>query len=137
MTNEEIIKRVLESINDGEPNDWNKIIRIRKLVNYNHSIEFPKADPKYTIKDIQEQIVIHTGLTLEQINSNTREFEIVIARQLAQTKARMFTNESLSSIAYYFGRKDGATVLNSQRKINGYMKVDKSFRKLHGDFLES
>ena len=93
--------------------------------------------PKYSIEEIEKQVVSHLGISLDRMNSELRVKEVVLARQFAHYKARKFTIEPLEYIGMYFGKKDHATVLHSNKTIEGYLEVDKQFREEHEEFLNN
>jgi chromosomal replication initiation ATPase DnaA len=56
---------------------------------------------------------------------------------MAHFIAKRKTTESLTTIGYYFGRKNHTTVLWSIKQINTFLETDKNFRKLHEEFLNN
>ncbi|MDP2338048.1 MAG: helix-turn-helix domain-containing protein [Bacteroidota bacterium] len=96
-----------------------------------------KNHSKYTLKDIEKQIIEHLGITPEQIRIKTRKRETVLARQMAHFKSVRFTWHTLSAIGSYFGEKDHATVLHSVRSINNLLDTDYEFCEQHEEFLKN
>lgn len=89
-----------------------------------------------SMKEIEVAILKHFLITDEQLQSKTHKHEIVIARQLAHYLSVKYTNETLSSIGRYFGRKSHCTVLWSVSQIANYMEKDKRFYLIHSEFIE-
>jgi chromosomal replication initiator protein len=64
---------------------------------------------------------------VEKAQLNTRRREVVEKRQILHYFAKNYTRESLSCIGRYFGNKDHATVLHSERVINNLIGTDRRF----------
>lgn len=94
-----------------------------------------KVGKKLSLKEVEQQMFFHTGLTLEQINIKSRKREIVTVRQMAHFKAYRETKFNLSAIGSYFGNKDHCTVIYSCKTIQNLLDTDKDFRKEHAVFL--
>lgn len=133
MTHQETLTRIKEAL-DSDMSEWDKIVRIRKVANASYKEE-DKATPRCSINKIATQIEEHTGITVEQMNKKTRSGDILLARQLAHYKARDQTIESLSSIAFYFGRLTHCSVINSINSIKNQLATDRKFRAKHESFL--
>lgn len=74
------------------------------------------------------------GMTEKQLQTKTRNPDIVLARQFAHRLARHFTNCSLSEIGNRIGQKDHSTVLHSSKTIDNladaYPSVKERYNKL-------
>ena len=79
---------------------------------------------KITLKLIHEQIKNHFEVDNNFINQNTRKLEVRLVRQLAHYLAKKYTKKTLDSIAFYFGRKNHCTVLNSVKKIQNLIDTN-------------
>lgn len=64
------------------------------------------------------------------IDIRTRKREIVFARQLCMSVARLATSNSLSVIANDYGHKDHATCIHSVKTINNLYDTDKELRNI-------
>lgn len=84
---------------------------------------------------ICETICKGEGFTLEQLQDETREQEIVFARQLIMFFAKKMKVGSLSYIGRKFD-KDHATVIHSIKTINNYLDTDKYKRPLIISYAE-
>lgn len=135
MTITEKLKYISELISNEHYSEKEKVTVIKSLINKESDEE--ERIPKYSLSQIQEQVFNHTGITIYQMNTEFRKREVVQARQFAHYKAKRFTIESLAYIGFYFGRKDHATVLHSNKNIRGFLEVDKVFREEHGEFLNN
>lgn len=135
MTTSEKLKYISELISNEHYSEKEKVTVIKSLINKDYQDDV--RVPKYSLDQIRQQVEEHTGITLDQMNTEYRKREVVQARQLAHYKSRKFTIEPLEFIGFYFGRKDHATVLHSNKQIKGLLEVDKVFRKEHGEFLNS
>lgn len=130
------LERISELITADNLSSREKIIRIRRIA-YSYP-DKTKPNPKYTIGQIAEQIKEETGVTVEQMNYYKRNNpEVLLARQLAHYKASNMTGESVEIIGHFFGGKNHATVLNSCRKISGYLQVDVRFKEKYEHFLNN
>lgn len=135
MTTTEKLKYILSLLQNDHYSEREKITIIRRVVknDYEDQIRLPR----YSLDEIRIQVENYTGITIDQMSIETNKSEIVMARQFAHYKARMFTIESLSSIGSYFGAKNHATVLNSCNKISGYLEVDNKFIEDNEQFLNN
>jgi hypothetical protein len=84
---------------------------------------------------ICETICEGEGQTMDQLKSETREQEIVFARQLIMFFAKKMKVGSLSYIGRKFD-KDHATVIHSIKTINNYLDTDKYKRSLIISYAE-
>lgn len=135
MTIPEKLNYISKIIANENYSEKEKVTVIKSLINKDSDEEV--RTPKYSLSEIQKQVEKKTGITLERMNTEKRDRDVVQARQFAHFKARKFTIEPLEYIGFYFGRKDHTTVLYSCKTISGLLKVDKSFRLEHEEFLNS
>lgn len=78
-----------------------------------------------------------TGITHEQINTNSRAGKILLARQMSHYIASKNTKYTLAKIGEFFGNRDHATVKNSITKIQNDLETNKEFRDTYGIILNS
>lgn len=102
---------------DIDLNLANKVIR--NFVNH--------VNKEITIENIQNLVAEHFNIPIEQIRSNSRKRDVVIARQLSMYFAKEFTQKSLKNIGESFG-KDHSTVLYSHKQVRDLMDTDALFR---------
>lgn len=133
MNVSEKLKYISSLISNKHYSEKEKITVIKSLINKDFDEDI--RVPKYSLSQIKQQVEEHTGVSIDQMNQNTRDRTIVQARQFAHYKSKLFTLESLEFIGFYFGRKDHATVLHSKKTIEGLLQVDKTFREQHEQFL--
>jgi hypothetical protein len=76
---------------------------------------------------IKTAILDSYHITNEQLEIVSRKREIVTPRQIGHFVAWKMTKETLSSIGFFFGKKDHATVLNSVKKIQNRLDTEKDF----------
>jgi Bacterial dnaA protein helix-turn-helix len=96
-----------------------------KLVNKEISIDF-----------IKEEVSTFFGITIEEMDRNTRKRESVQARQIAMYFSNNLTKYSLSFIGQSIGNKDHSTVLHAKKNVKNLIETDKLF-KLQIEELES
>lgn len=89
------------------------------------------------IEKICEIVAAQHGMTVEQIKSKTRKREIVMARQLAMSFSKDYTNASLATIGDEIGEKDHATVLHACRTVNNLKDTDRRYRGRYYTLKES
>ena len=109
------------------------MLKIRKIV---MNMRQPNnKQNKYSLEDIEKQIVEHSGLNMEMLCKKTRKREIVTFRQMAHFKAVKFTDYNLSEIGEYFGGFDHSTCVNSNHRIQNLLDTDRRFKEQHELFL--
>lgn len=86
------------------------------------------SEREITIDYIQKVVCEYFDLTIDKINSQTRKFEIVRARQLSMYFAKKLTKNSLSVIGSKCGKKNHATVLHSCNQVEKHYQTDKNFK---------
>ena len=134
MTHQEtltLIKEVVES----DIGDWEKIVRIGKLTSKTYKNK--NSIKLLTLEDIKNQIINHSGLTLEKLNERTRNQTIVEYRQLAHFKSKRDTIYSDAQIGEYFGNKNTKTVMWSFNTVQNLLDTNRIYRKKHESFLNS
>ena len=97
----------------------------------------PDKQARYTLEEIAHQITDFTGITMDELNENSRRLAIIPFRQMAHYKATKFTFCTIKEIGEYFGNKKHATILNSKRKIQNRLETDKRFREQYETFLNN
>lgn len=109
-----------------------------KIQKIHEALRFCPVKPNLktrTLKDIEKQIKQHTGISIEQINEETRRRSLITFRQMAQYKACLFTTHSFEEIGRYFGGKTKATVIHSRHVIETLLQTNREFREKYGEFL--
>lgn len=82
----------------------------------------------------KEDIIVNTvlsylNITIEEVRSKTRKREVVFARHLVHWICRQETPLSLKAIGRVLGCDyDHSTVINSERKISGWIERNASIR---------
>ena len=61
------------------------------------------------------------------MKSKTRKREVVVARQVAMHFAKEYTDLSLKSIGYHFGKRDHSTVIHALSTVSDMMDTDRRF----------
>jgi chromosomal replication initiation ATPase DnaA len=74
-----------------------------------------RSGPK--IKDIQEAVCVHYGISWIDLISSRRTASLVRCRQIAVWLCRKLTVRSLPEIGRHFGNRDHTTCLHSARQI--------------------
>jgi len=86
-----------------------------------------------TIADIQQMVIEHFGISLEELTGIRRTQNLVIPRQLAMYLCRQLLDASFPEIARKFGGRDHSTVIYSCTKLEQSMKIDRQLRALVGE----
>jgi chromosomal replication initiator protein len=86
------------------------------------------TNKEISIDYIQKIVSEYFGLSIEQMNSNTRKRNIVQARQLAMFFSKEMTKASLTAIGLQCGNKDHATVLHACKTVKNLSETDKVFK---------
>lgn len=76
---------------------------------------------------IQKMVSDFFHVGVEDLKDKTRKKEIVIARQVAMYFAKEYTNMSLKSIGFHFGKRDHSTVIHAITAVNDMLDVDRKF----------
>jgi len=92
-------------------------------------------DDMYAYDKLKQIVAKRMEVTVEEIDSNTRKGEIILARHIYHTLCKYVLRMSLSAIGVTT-RRDHATVLNSIRRVHGWYQTDLAFRKLVNRFLD-
>lgn len=77
-----------------------------------------------TIEDIKKVVAEKWNVSVSDINSERKQKEIVIPRQVAMYIAKNLTSKSLPEIGKSFGGRDHATVIYAVRKVRELMTVN-------------
>jgi hypothetical protein len=82
-----------------------------------------------TIRQIIQVTADFFGLTVHDLQSNTRQAHVCHARQIVMYLAREMTTKSLPAIGRQLGDRDHTTVMHGHRKIQSRLPVDDLLRK--------
>lgn len=85
-----------------------------------------------TIADIQQLVVEHFSISLEELNGARRQQTLVVPRQMAMYLCRQLLSSSFPEIAKRFGGRDHSTVIYACNKLEQTMKQDRKVRTLVG-----
>ncbi len=103
-------------------------------------VDYLESDSRpITIELIQYAACRFYGIRLTDMLSKSKRADLVLARHVAMSLAREFTNRSLPDIGKEFGGRNHATVMHAQKKVKERMAKDKRFRdeyKILQDDLE-
>jgi chromosomal replication initiator protein len=81
-----------------------------------------------TVERIQKEVCNYFNIDIKELLGNSRNKKSVTARQIAMYLSKELTDESLSSIARYFHKKDHTTILNAANKIKEMMEKDRKLK---------
>ena len=81
-----------------------------------------------TIADIQQMVIQHFGISLEDITGGRRTQNLVLPRQIAMYLCRQLLDASFPEIARKFGGRDHSTVIYACTKVDQIMKIDRQIR---------
>ena len=77
-----------------------------------------------SIEDIKKVVAEKWGVSVSDIDSERKQKEIVIPRQVAMYIAKTLTSKSLPEIGKTFGGRDHATVIYAVKKVKELMSVN-------------
>jgi len=103
MTTTEKLTYISALLQNENYSEKEKVNVIKSLIKTNSGEDV--RIPKYSLSEIQSQVEKETGITLERMNVEKRDREVVQARQFAHYKAKKFTIEPLEYIGFYFVMK--------------------------------
>lgn len=86
-----------------------------------------------TIADIQQLVIEHFGISLEELTGARRTQNVVLPRQVAMYLCRQMLSSSFPEIARNFGGRDHSTVIYACTKLDQTMKMDRKLRSLVGE----
>ncbi|HOF86633.1 MAG TPA: chromosomal replication initiator protein DnaA [Armatimonadota bacterium] len=81
-----------------------------------------------TIADVQQMVLRHYGISLEDLTGARRTQHLVLPRQVAMYLCRQLLNASFPEIARHFGGRDHSTVIYACTKMEETMKMDQQVR---------
>ncbi|WP_243519050.1 MULTISPECIES: chromosomal replication initiator protein DnaA [unclassified Candidatus Cardinium] len=84
-----------------------------------------------TIEVLQQQVVAHYHISLDELKGKSRKKEIVAARQVAMHLMKKYTTHSLKSIGAYFGGRDHTTVIHAVQVIDDLLQRDPAYAHLY------
>lgn len=99
-----------------------ELARLRLILVDNQSLEVESLYP--TMGRIKAIVALHFGISVEDINSARRSYNICRPRQIAMYLAKTLTPRSFPQIANELGGRDHTTVIHGCRKIERLMKED-------------
>lgn len=91
------------------------------------------GDRMITIGDVQQLVVQHFGISLDELNGGRRTQNLVMPRQIAMYLCRQLINASFPEIARKFGGRDHSTVMYACTKLEQTMKIDRQVRAIVGE----
>lgn len=81
-----------------------------------------------SIEYIQKVVCDYFNISIEKINSNKRDRDVVQPRQICMYFAKKYTKLPLATIGAYCGDRDHATVLHACRTISNLYETDKRMK---------
>jgi chromosomal replication initiator protein len=91
---------------------------------------FGQESSSVNVERIKSVVCEAFGVSVEQLNGNSRKKQIALARQVAMYLARKLGGLSLPKIASAFNRNDHTTVLHAVSKIEEVRKTDEELDNL-------
>ena len=91
---------------------------------------------RITLELIHQEFMKYFNIDKNYINQKNRSIEIKIIRQLAHYLAKKYTSNTLDSIAFYFGRLNHATAINSCKKIQNLIDTNDEIVKNDYNYLD-
>jgi chromosomal replication initiator protein len=90
-----------------------------------------------TIKAIQNAVARMFGLSIEDLQTESRARNIAVPRQIAMYLAKQLTDASLPEIGQQFGRKHHTSVMHSIARIHQLRATDAGINNAIESLLES
>jgi len=113
LTNEEItVPLAMEHLRDHTTNSGSKAL---------------------TVSDVQQMVIEHFGISLEDLTGGRRTQNLVLPRQIAMYLCRQLLDASFPEIARKFGGRDHSTVIYACNKLDSTMKIDRQIRAVVGE----
>jgi chromosomal replication initiator protein len=115
-----------------------RIISYSILINENLTIEttekvlkdiLKEKTKNISVKCIIDAICNHYNLRMDELNSSSKNKNIVMPRQIGMYLSKELTNFSLELIGKQFGGRDHSTVLYAYNKIKKQIKEDKKLNQ--------
>jgi len=92
-----------------------------------------EIDTEVNVDYIQKFVCDYYKISLDLMKSKTRKREVVVARQVAMHFAKEYTDLSLKSIGYHFGKRDHSTVIHALSTVSDMMDTDQRFLNIIED----
>ncbi len=86
-----------------------------------------------SIHDIQQLVIQHFGISLEELTGACRTQNLVLPRQIAMYLCRQLLDASFPEIARKFGGRDHSTVMYACTKLDSIVKIDRQVRAIVGE----
>jgi chromosomal replication initiator protein len=95
---------------------------------------FPQGErPELTVEQIQQTVIEHFSISLQELTGERRSQSIVYPRQVAMYLCRELTDSSLPKIGKKFGGRDHTTVIHATSKIAKLIREDRDVYNLVQD----
>ncbi len=85
---------------------------------------------KDDVHKIQRIVAEYFKISIDDLKSKKRNYNVAFPRQIAMYLCRNFTDESFPKLGIEFGGKDHSTVIHSCEKIEREMKVNDELRQI-------
>ena len=85
---------------------------------------------KDSVHKIQRIVAEYFNITVDDIRSKKRNYNVAFPRQIAMYLCRKYTDESFPKLGIEFGGKDHSTVIHSCDKIERELKVNKELSNI-------
>jgi len=86
----------------------------------------PDESSTYTVEAIQNAVVKHCGLRIQDLKSTKRTKAISLPRQVAMYLVRKYTGMGYKEISTYFGGKDHSTIIHAVKKVEASLENNDS-----------
>lgn len=84
-----------------------------------------------SLANIRKVVAAHFGITLTDLDSESRKASVRLPRQTAMSLVRELTNLSTTDIGKAFGGRDHSTVINSCKRISTMLEKDEKFNEIY------
>lgn len=99
-------------------------------------VSIAPAKPRPRIADIKRVVCEANGITMQEIDSQSREQRFARPRMVAYALCREMTRASLPAIARQFGGRDHTTILSGARKVAEILERDELLSKAMDSYRE-
>lgn len=84
---------------------------------------------KTTLNDVARAVARHFGVRMADLKSSTRQQGLAVPRQCAMYLGRSLTDEPLTKIAVFFGRKNHTAVIHACRRTQSSLEEEPALRQ--------
>jgi chromosomal replication initiator protein len=130
----------IAALRPGSPRDLQAILLQLETAARHHKARLDRAfvqrilrgeeqRQKTTLNDVARAVARHFGVRMADLKSSTRQQGLAVPRQCAMYLGRSLTNEPLTKIAVFFGRKNHTAVIHACRRTQSSIEEEPALRQ--------